>query len=300
MPTCFGEQELPERPSVNHFGGQQVVWLKRHTAVIRRGQRPALQIVLRDANGDPLDLSDCADNGESSSVSGDSPVIVGRICEATTSGTSIYSVDGEIVDAATGLVSVTPPVEVSELPGIYIAEVAALLDGNTEQIVTSQQLCLWVEPGLFGNASNISQGPPLWNDLRIALRDFTEENELLDSVDFDASEITYALIQPIRDWNEALPPIRRKYTTQTFPSRSNWMAAATGYLFRTAAEHYRRNQLPYNAGGTSIDDKNKARDYDQRGDGLLAQWNSFVKSRKMSDNISRGYGTLGSAYGGRW
>ena len=301
MPTCYGQSDRPEETPVNHFGGQQVVWLKRHTAVIRRGQQARLEVVLRDSHGDPIDISDCLDSGESLSVEGDAPTIAARFCEATSGGGDVFAATGEVITAEEGLVRITPPLEVVNVPGIYVVEVAALAQGETEQIITSQQLCLWVETGLFGNAPNVSRGPPLLSDLRIALRDFTEENELLATVDFDNTELSFALTQPIRDWNESLPRLRRRYTTQNFPYRGAWMAAAAGYLFRTAAEHYRRNKLPYNAGGTAIDDKNKAPEYDARGDGLIQEWRSFVRSQKISDNLAGAYGTLRSGYAfGGW
>lgn len=287
----------PDSVPHDHFGGAAPVWLKQQTINLRRGQIVHARLVLRDATGNPIDISDCADSGEGSSVSGDGPRILGRFCETITKASdAVISVDGELVDAENGVVQVTLPTTITHVPGIYQGEIAAIVGDDDEAVITSQQLCIWVEGGLFGGAPHASEGPPRLNDIRMFLRDFAQENELLDAVDFDASEISLALTMPVQDWNEMLPPIRKTYTTMNFPWRNQWTQATVGYLYQIAAEHYARNQLTYQAGGNNIDDKNKAPYYMKASQERLQAWRQFAQSRKVSENASRATGRLGSGY----
>lgn len=287
----------PDSVPHDHFGGTAPVWLKQQTINLRRGQIIHARLVLRDVTGNPIDISDCVDSGENSSVSGDGPRILARFCEAVTQASDkLISVTGDLIDAENGLVQVTLPESITRVPGIYHGEIAAIVGDDDEAIITSQQLCVWVEGGLFGGAKHAAEGPPRLNDVRLLLRDFPQENELLDAIDFDASEITLALTLPVRDWNEMLPPIRKTYTTQTFPWRNQWTQATVGYLFQIAAEHYVRNQLPYQAGNTSTDDKNKASYYLQASAAKLQAWKQFAQSRKVAENVRNGIQQLRSGY----
>jgi hypothetical protein len=102
------------------------------------------------------------------------------------------------------------------------------------------------------------------------------DNSLLDDVEFDAAEITQAVLRPIMYWNETPPPIQPLLTTKTFPFREMWMVGIQSYLFDMVSSHYRRNQLAYNAGGLSIDDKNKEQQTENFA--LLKEKTRFEKS----------------------
>ena len=71
----------------------------------------------------------------------------------------------------------------------------------------------------------------------------------------------------------------------------------TGYLYQMAARHYRRVHLPYSAAGLTVDDKNKAQEYQAIGDAMWQEFAGFVTAQKVSMNASAAIGTLGSAYG---
>jgi hypothetical protein len=70
------------------------------------------------------------------------------------------------------------------------------------------------------------------------------------------------------------------------------------YLFDIAANHYRRNQLAYSAGGMSIDDKNKEQQYIAASSRMLQMFQENVKAKKIEINIAAFSGSLGSPYSG--
>jgi len=122
------------------------------------------------------------------------------------------------------------------------------------------------------------------------------DNSLLDDVEFDAAEITQAVLRPIMYWNETPPPIQPLLTTKTFPFREMWMVGIQSYLFDMVSSHYRRNQLAYNAGGLSIDDKNKEQQYRAASNQLTQQFREMLRAKKMEINIGLFSGDLNSNY----
>jgi len=128
-------------------------------------------------------------------------------------------------------------------------------------------------------------------EVRLAIRDkCREDNFLLDRVEFDDTEIAYALRRPIDYWNEALPPLRPLYNPSTFPFRYNWMIGIIGELLLLAGLNYERNALRYTAAGLAIDDKDKGNFYIQAGDRYRAEFKDWVKQKKRSINMGNAFG----------
>jgi len=69
------------------------------------------------------------------------------------------------------------------------------------------------------------------------------------------------------------------------------------YLYRMAANTYRRNSLAYNAGGVAIDDKNKEREYASAGSEMLREFQDMVQAKKVEINIAGFAGNVRSQYG---
>ncbi len=279
--------DLTPQSGTDHFGGDNVVSLKRRVIAARAGQNAFADVVMHDNDGNAVDLTDYGlpSTGSVKAKFKDSVTI--------TSAAGIVDADCTITDAATGQIRCQLPDAVKDIPGIYIAEFAVL--DASDDMTFSNVLWVVVDEGLFGTHDE-SIGPPSLAEIRLFLRDYTQENELIDSVDFDLSEIAAAITLPVREWNESLPPLPRTYTSRTFPWRFHWLKAICGYLYSTAAEHYRRNHLPYNAGGTQIDDKNKFNQYEQKSQQLLQEWHQFMTTKKASLNINRGFGEFNSSY----
>ena len=198
---------------------------------------------------------------------------------------------GTFVDADAGEVTVTLPA--FRHPGIYLAEIVIYdEDGNRE---VSMFRYLDVMPTL----AYTSNGAPSIPEMRLIIRDdCPENNTLLDDFEFSDLEIVHALRRPIDLWNETPPDIQR-YTPQSFPYREHWMICTVGFLLRMAAHLYRRNNFTYNAGGQSVNDKDKAPEYEMIANARISEYKEWMKNKKIELNLNLGYGSFGSAYGYR-
>lgn len=213
----------------------------------------------------------------------------------------IFTINASIIDATTGLVRADAlPDQIVRFPGIYMEEWAFFTEDN--RMLFSNQCCTFVRRGLFGVDSDPYRrnfGPPTLEEIRLAMRDNAPaDNMLLDDVEFDAAEISQAVLRPIQYWNETPPPLNPPMTTKTFPFREMWMLGIQAYLFDMVASHYRRNQLNYNAGGVAVDDKNKEQQYRAASNLLQQQFREMLRAKKMEINIGLFSGTLGSSYAG--
>ena len=138
------------------------------------------------------------------------------------------------------------------------------------------------------------------------MRDVCPEfNTLLEDVEFSDEDIMFAMIRPIREWNETPPDLSGSggsFTQNTFPWRDYQMRATIGYLLNAAAIHQQRNQFNYSAGGVSIRDKDKATPYLGISERLLGEWREFILLKKKEINANLCYGSVrsisfGSPYG---
>jgi hypothetical protein len=195
-----------------------------------------------------------------------------------------------IVDAENGQVSVTLRARDVPFAGIWYAGIA-LLDADGE-VVGYTKAWLNVEKT---SRHLIRENTPLSIvEIRTFLRDrVPSDNFLLDDVQFSDSDIAAAITWPVDEWNETPPPVST-YTPATFPHRRHWMIAAAAHLLRTAAYNYARNQLSYNAGGSSVDDKNKQGVYMQLSKDLEAEWKNWMLAKKIEENVTLAYGGVGA------
>lgn len=211
-----------------------------------------------------------------------------------------------IVDGTAGLVSVTLTPDQLKYAGIWPASLITCSTPATEsprspgEIIEEFSCWLYVKRSL---TSLIEGNRPITiPEIRMALRDTSPSyNSLLEDLEFSDEEIVYAIMRPVEEWNETPPDLGQfSYTPGTFPYRENWRRATVGYLLKTAAYHYQRNYVPYNAGGVSFDDKNKAPQYFQTAEQNLQEWRQFVLAKKRELNMSLAFGVIGSRsfYGG--
>jgi len=118
-------------------------------------------------------------------------------------------------------------------------------------------------PGGSGSGTLAADTAALTIDaLRAYLDDLTAANGLLADEEFSNERLTAARLRAIDRWNST-PPFRTSYEVLTFPSTYVycWTRLAAAEALRSAAFNYARNQLPYNAGGVTVDDKNKSEIY---------------------------------------
>lgn len=137
-------------------------------------------------------------------------------------------------------------------------------------------------------------------EIRLMNRDLDPDaNELLLTYEFDDTEIAFAIMRPVDEWNEALPPVKT-YTAATFPYREHWRKATIGYLMRTAGRKYLRDDLQYNAGGLSIDDRKKHETYNRLATELINEWRAWMKAEKVRLNALQCYKQIGTPAFGGW
>ena len=128
--------------------------------------------------------------------------------------------------------------------------------------------------------------------VRLFLRDNTaDDNYLLDDVEFTEDEIDAAMEACVDEWNETTPDIG-VYTYENFPYRHYWLVGTKGHLFSIAAANYARNNLTYSAGGITIDDKNKMKQYQAMADRYTNEWKQWLHDRMRAGNAVNGFTTF--------
>lgn len=130
------------------------------------------------------------------------------------------------------------------------------------------------------------------NDIRFWLRDNEPEmNTLLDDFEFKPEEIRQAITYAQDYWNET-PPYIGSMDYDRNPFRFHLLQGTVGNLLFMAANSYRRNHLPYSAGGLTVDDQNKAQAYEAAGARIWEEYKQWVRLNKRSINASNGFGTF--------
>ena len=205
--------------------------------------------------------------------------------------TPFFDKTGEVKseeDARAGKVYLQFTSLMTSRPGIWLGMALIWQDGTLKKTLP---FYLDVLPNLA--MINISGGPLTYYDLRLAVRDnCPAANYLLDAVDFHPYEIAAAIRWPIEYWNETDPPVSR-YTPMNFPYRYHWREAALGELMRMVGTWLQRNNLDYSIAGLSVKDTARWPEYMQMGQTRIDAFKAWATTRKIAENISHGYRSLG-------
>lgn len=213
--------------------------------------------------------------------------------------------DASITNGAEGEISFTLDETDTNAPGIFIGEVIVyenLADASSSSSSSPGEngdrgAVLFRYPFYMEIARNISHFDPSLTgftiaEVRLMIRDkCSEDNFLLDSVEFSDTEISWAIAHPVEYWNEIPPPLTPVYTTKNFPYRYNWSSGIIGELLGLAALNYERNRLQYSAANLAVDDKDKANFYTQASRQYLQAYQTWVLQKKKSLNLAQMYGT---------
>lgn len=277
---------------------------------VYQGTIKTLEHVFRDGKGNALDVSrfllpsaDSLGSDSSASLSETAGSAVLRVKEwfelNHEARGKLWELPVESPDPSGGILRAVLLPAIVEYSGIYTMSWGLKNpDGTTAAVNES---ILSVERSLFPVNKNVLKlpwGPPTINELRMSIMDSSpHENFWLHNVEFSAEQILLALTKPIMQWNETPPDIGR-ITSRNFPFRHNWTMAAIGWLFHMAAQNYRRTRLPHSAGGVTVDDRNKEREYAEESKRLLEEYRDFVLTKKVELNAKAVYGHVGSTYGG--
>lgn len=256
--------------------------------VVPAGSSFSLSWPLRDGRGLPVDLTPLAPGGPPAF-----PPARLRAAEAVLRSSGAHEFEGTIADPAAGVVAFEVPPGRGLAAGVYEAEAAACRqsDGLPERL---DAFTIYVEPSLF--ASSDGGGPPRVRDVRLRLRDSSPaESRLLDELQFDDAEIAHAVVRVVRHWNDT-PPLLRPRDTTNFPFPDLWMVGIRATLFEIASDWYRKNRLTTTAGGVSLDDMDKAREFEAAAQRELEKWRADARSRKAAINIQGGFRSFGGYY----
>lgn len=264
--------------------------------VVDQGVPVTLEHVFRDAAGNPKDLSAwLGGSTDSDSVSSSAPGVVKlRVKEwlGTYGQAKIWEAAGQGVDADKGVISADIGTGIVARAGIYELNWAVTVDSRP---VAIDRGILSVERSLFPASLDVAAadlGPPTLQEVRMRMMDSSRsENVLLDDIEFKDEQVLLALAEPVRYWNESLPPLR-KFTTFDFPYRGMWITGVMGQLLITAAGNYRRNVLKASDGS----DKDKEREYMAEGVRLWTEFKAQVANVKTAINLRLFCGQSLSAY----
>jgi len=75
-----------------------------------------------------------------------------------------------------------------------------------------------------------------------------------------------------------------------FPYRSILLLGVSANLLAIAGHKYRRNSLAINAGGTSVNDQDKSREYDAAAARLREEYLHAIRTKKRELNSHLGWG----------
>lgn len=277
---------------------------RKQAVQVPQGLAAWVEWTLRDEAGNPADITGLGFAGASSASSSSSPssgsseaggTVKLRLieCQSINTSNTPIEIDGEAVDAARGVVKAKLTGQAVACPGVYILEWSVYApDGDLGHVSEGS---LIVNRSLAGGATRT--GPPTVAEIRQHMRDAgPEDNYLLDTVEYDLAELAGCLERPVQVWNETLEFVPRRYTTSTFPYRSQWLDAVVGYLHLLAGHNYDRNLQEYTAGGTSMRDKNKGPLYLQKGAMMVAAYKDFVKQRKGQINLEGAFGSTSETF----
>lgn len=261
------------------------LFARKRAVRVKQGEAKLVGWELRLPDGKVADLS-----------SNTSDLVQTKILEALSIGTSAtpITITGAISVANEGRVGIQLTTESVAYPGIFLFE-TALLDSTGTSIRFIDSGYLIVERSLFGEPC--PGGFPSVSEIRLRLRDSCpEDNFLLINTEFDDAEIADAVVQTVQMWNELPPPIRLKYNTVTFPYPRQCFIGVVGHLYRTAAAHYRREQVDYQAAGVAFDDKKKSAEYETIAERRLDEYKAWLKLQKSRISVEEGWGSVRSPY----
>lgn len=217
----------------------------------------------------------------------------------------IFEIEGTITDFQQNRVVFHLTEQHTDFIGVFIAEIM-LYRGDL--LMRRWPLYLCIEPSLAaataGRNRRTTRGGLTIPEIRLMLRDINRDySEVLDEVEFKDAEILMAMQQPVDLWNDLLPPEPRLVCDyQNFPFRYEWLRATCGYLLEMAAHWYRRNDIPLQAGGLTVQDRAKHQTYEPKAQQLIAEYRMWAQQRKVAESMKFAWGSTGSTWprGNRW
>jgi hypothetical protein len=131
--------------------------------------------------------------------------------------------------------------------------------------------------------------------LRLFLRDTPQLNRLIRKEESDNELLDFALEMTISDWNSTSPHIDR-IDIQNYPSLYLLMHGAVIQILKSQGIYQARNELTYQAGGSSFMRFNKSSYYMNWMINLSNDYEIKKRNMKIAKNITGGWGGVSSEY----
>jgi hypothetical protein len=131
--------------------------------------------------------------------------------------------------------------------------------------------------------------------LRLFLRDTPELNRLIRKFESDLEMLTFAIEMAVSDWNSTSPFIDR-VDINNYPSLYLLMHGAVIQILKSQGLYQARNELTYQAGGSSFMRFNKSNYYMQWAINLGNDYEVKKRNMKIAKNILGGWGGITSEY----
>lgn len=135
------------------------------------------------------------------------------------------------------------------------------------------------------------------DQVRMFMRDYANNNILLDDVQFVDSELNLALEMAVSAFNTVTP--QTNFTPSSFPQHLRFLLLVGTSRFLLMSESFMqvRNQATVQDGDISpIGISDKAALYAQLSQQLKAEWDELTRGVKTQNNMESAYNTLGSGY----
>lgn len=131
--------------------------------------------------------------------------------------------------------------------------------------------------------------------LRLFLRDTPQLNRLIRKEESDNELLDFALEMTISDWNSTSPHIDH-IDINNYPSLYLLMHGAVIQIMKSQGLYQARNELSYQAGGSSFMRFNKSSYYMNWMINLSNDYEIKKRNMKISKNITGGWGGIASEY----
>ncbi len=131
--------------------------------------------------------------------------------------------------------------------------------------------------------------------LRLFMLDTPAINRLIRQEESDAELMTFAIEMAISDWNSTTP-VMGCVDIGNYPSLYLLMHGAAIQLLKTQGLVQARNELQYQAGGSSFMRSNKTNYYQSWMVNFANDYEVKKRNLKLSQNIDRGWGGVSSEY----
>jgi DnaJ-domain-containing protein 1 len=126
------------------------------------------------------------------------------------------------------------------------------------------------------------------------LRDFAENNVLLDEVEFEEEDIRDAMKFAVDEYN-AITPVT-VVDENSFPNDWVLLLGTCAHLMMSEAFLQIRNQVSYQDGDIQVSMDNKAEFYSALSDKIKSEWKSVAQKIKQQQNMETMYDSLSSGY----